>query len=156
MKEFIGVVSILQWPVLEWILSLHAALTSYIKQGPQTATASPLGCEVVLEEYKMASQGGEFSWHCCRDSYQSLPQQYVWEGWNQRQVFTLILNLLSSPYNTPWLWKAIHKANTCVKMYKELFLSFPYLRQRSLSRGQGLCVLKIFLGWARFSRPERG
>lgn len=34
----------------------------------------------------------------------------------ETEVFTLILSLVSSPYNTPRFWKAIHKANTGVKM----------------------------------------
>lgn len=152
MKEFIEVVSTLWCPVLEWILSLYAALTPYIKQlqGPQSAIASPLDCEVVLEEYKMASEWWVFLASSLLLRLISKPPTTVWvrRVKSETEVFTLILNLLSSPYNTLWLWKATHKANTCVKMYKELLLSFPYLRQRSLSQGQGLCVPKIFLGWA--------
>lgn len=80
----------------------------------------------------------------------SKPPTAVWvrRVKSETEVFTLILNLLSSPYNTLWLWKSIHKANTCVKMYKGVFLSFPYLRQRSLSQGQGLYAPKISLGQA--------
>lgn len=146
--------SVLCW---EWILSLHAAPTPYIKQGPQTAIASPLGCEVVLEEYKMASQGGEFSWHCCWDSYQSLPQQYGWEGWKQRQRnslwFSSYFRLLITHHGSEKLATKLTLVSRCTK---KLFLSFPYLRQKSLSQGQGPCVPKILLGSARFSLPAGG
>lgn len=111
-------------------ISLHAALTPYIKQlqGPQSAIVSPLDCKVVLEEYKMASQSGEFSWHppCCWDSYQSLSQQYGWEGWNQRQRYSLwfsaYFRLLITHHGSEKLSTKLTLVSRCTKNYSYLFL----------------------------------
>lgn len=163
MKECIEVVSILQCPVLEWVLSLHAALTPYIKQlqGPQSAIASPLDCEVVLEEYKMASQSAEFSWHppCCWDSYQSLPQQYGWEGWNRRWKYSLWFSanfrLLIAHHSSEKLSTKLTLVSRCTKNYSYLFLISGRgvcLRVRGFVCQKYSCVEQDFL----FHREDNG
>lgn len=159
-KEFIEVVSILQCPVLEWIypctlLWLHTSNTTRATECSSFSSG--------LQSSVRGVQDGITEWWVFLASSLLLrliskPPSTVWvrRVKSETEVFTLILSLLSSPYDTPRLWKVIHKANTCVKMYKELLLSFPYLRQRSLSQDQGLCVPKILSVWAQISLPEGG
>lgn len=119
-------------PVLEWILPLYAVVTPYMKQlqGPRrsrTAIDCPLDLEVVLEVYKMTSEWWVFLASSLLLRLISRPPTPLWvrRVKSLTQIFTLILNLLSSPYNTLRLWNPSTKLTVVsryTKNHSPLFL----------------------------------